>query len=118
MFLIALLRLKDAIATSVFIYKMRQHDTIIYAAAFYSVSLYIAVARRPLLCDVHILLFSSFLGVAASHESIQCLVECRIFAHHYFADFTLGRNNYFGRITGYCIYHLYRLGRLCFRIAV
>lgn len=52
MFLIALLRLKDAIATSVFIYKMRQHDTIIHAAAFYSVSLYIAVARRPLLCDV------------------------------------------------------------------
>ena len=42
MFLIALLRLKDAIVTSVFIYKMRQHDTIIHAAAFYSVSLYIA----------------------------------------------------------------------------
>lgn len=34
MFLIAFLRLKDAIATSVFIYKMRQHDTIIHAAAF------------------------------------------------------------------------------------
>lgn len=58
MFLIALLRLKDAIATSVFIYKMRQHDTIIHAAAFYSASLYIAVARRPV-CAMFISCFSA-----------------------------------------------------------
>lgn len=56
MFLIALLRLKDAIATSVFIYKMRQHDTIIYAAAFI-LSLYTSQWHAGLSCAMSYLAF-------------------------------------------------------------
>ena len=58
MFLIALLRLKDAIATSVFIYKMRQHDTIIYAAAFI-LSLYTSQWHAGLSCAMFISCFSA-----------------------------------------------------------